>query len=743
MLEKKIIFGTYKLNDKTKIKEIMEYIHLKGINTIDTAQLYRNECMINDIINETEHETEDETEVKQMNFYINTKISKYPNLGYVNKRLLYVKELFGKKLKGLMLHHPAEICFNKHLQEQCSSMSIDYGMSNITLKQLQFYHSCGIFPKFIQIEFHPFVPIIDIVNYCNLHNIKIQGYAILANCKYLSFIPLINMSIKYNVSVAQLMIRWAYQHNIELCLTSLNTSHIDEWIAANNFIINEVDMAEINGYYVKYPHRFYNKIPNQLVNLNLPGDIPEYFDSVVDMLKADLIKLDNGEYISDIVIHLSKITLHSLNEDPFYNYITNSVIDSDQDRDQDQTSRNVKFANLLKKLRKVHNDQHKTKISTIAKTKKSCLLSNNHHILHPEAMPVDITDEIMFKPFFDYIESDDIPTEPKTFIKGTFYPDMRMDLCKQVVGYKSIKALCEVVQKSNKVKHFLLGNNIAFDQNEKVGADALASLIKNSSIETWYLAGNTLRSVGLKIICEALYNNQYAKALWLKRNPIHTGTLHLKKMLNNNSTLELLDLNNCGLGNNGLLQLFEDNNNVTLKHIYLDTNNINNLGHFTRYIQHCHQLESIYLSMNPIDPNSLKEFIQGLSSCSKLERLCLSSCGLGDEFEFDLINIPTLRMLDLGMYKATNDLGLESNKFTNASTDNILQFITRHPKLEYISFYGSPISDIRLFDYQLINPNLSISLTSETSYVKDIDYLSREVRHPRMVQNIDSIYRGK
>ena len=39
-----------------------------------------------------------------------------------------------------------------------------------------------------------------------------------------------------------------------------------------------------------------------------------------------------------------------------------------------------------------------------------------------------------------------------------------MDLCKQVVGPTHIEALCDAVGTNPYVKHFLLGNNIAFDK---------------------------------------------------------------------------------------------------------------------------------------------------------------------------------------------------------------------------------------------------------------------------------------
>jgi hypothetical protein len=89
-----------------------------------------------------------------------------------------------------------------------------------------------------------------------------------------------------------------------------------------------------------------------------------------------------------------------------------------------------------------------------------------------------------------------------------------MDLCKQVVGPNHIAKLCEAVERPfmadhaprrGRVRHFLLGNNIACEGDAIAGAKAMARLIANprAEIETWYLAGNSIGPEAMGILANA------------------------------------------------------------------------------------------------------------------------------------------------------------------------------------------------------------------------------------------------
>jgi hypothetical protein len=123
--------------------------------------------------------------------------------------------------------------------------------------------------------------------------------------------------------------------------------------------------------------------------------------------------------------------------------------------------------------------------------------------------------------------------------------------------------------------------------------------------------------------------------------------------------------------------------------------------------------------MNKFNKNSLNQFLKALNGNVYLKRLNINSCNLDDSFDFNLINIPNLIMMDFGMYKASNDMGVENNKFTNESIPNIINFINRHPHLQYMDLYGSLINDPILFT---IKDDLSIRSTFKTKSTFDNDY---------------------
>jgi len=204
-------------------------------------------------------------------------------------------------------------------------------------------------------------------------------------------------------------------------------------------------------------------------------------------------------------------------------------------------------------------------------------------IINPVPMPVDVAPLQELLPFFDFLRSNqpiiDRENESLSFMRGTFFNDGRMDLCKQVVGPPWITDLMDSLVNNQHIKHFLLGNNIV----DLAGAKAIADFISHphqSQIETWYLAGNRIDAQGIELISKALQNEQHCKALWLKRNPLKAkGAKHLGQLLAQNQCLEILDLHNTGLLDDGIAYLFDGlKDNRSLDLLYIDANGISSRG---------------------------------------------------------------------------------------------------------------------------------------------------------------------
>jgi Ran GTPase-activating protein (RanGAP) involved in mRNA processing and transport len=362
-------------------------------------------------------------------------------------------------------------------------------------------------------------------------------------------------------------------------------------------------------------------------------------------------------------------------------------------------------------------------------------------------MPVDVTDPNEFNLFFDYLKRAEVPPQSDTiFIRGAMFPDGRMDLCKQVVGPTSIERLCDTVIESKIVKHFLLGNNVALQENEEAGARAFARMIKASPLETLYLAGNNIGSKGIKIIAEALESNEYCKALWLKRNPIGPlGALSLNAMLKVNTTLVLLDLHNCALGDTGVANLLSGEL-PALKHLYLDANGLESTGAVVTWCQTGRPV-TLFLSINRLGDQNVIELARALTNNGTLKRLCLASTHLGNAGVSALVEMaltcPKLRSLDLGCYKSTGDLGEHPGNFYDDTVIlDLIRLLETSPSLKYLSTMNCKISAEGLASLPRV-PWISFDLGSGPWHHVHEPGVLRTIKQPKRVVHIDSIYRGK
>ena len=243
---------------------------------------------------------------------------------------------------------------------------------------------------------------------------------------------------------------------------------------------------------------------------------------------------------------------------------------------------------------------------------------------------------------------------------------------------------CRKVGGRGLVRHYLIGNNrIGEDDDGNKRVLALASLIRRRpDILTWYLAGNELNASSIEPVAQAL-TATHAKYIWFKMNPIKTGTYHLACTIQRNPHIELLDLFNCGVCNDGLEAFFNGLMDVSsagenlsgLKHLYLPINYISDVDMLSKVLHILGpQLVSLYIGVNPIgDDGFHKLLIQLIDSgecvLRNLVRLNIGALNLTDAslagIERLVGCIPSLLCLDVGSYKSTKFFQQEPNRFTN------------------------------------------------------------------------------
>jgi len=388
-----------------------------------------------------------------------------------------------------------------------------------------------------------------------------------------------------------------------------------------------------------------------------------------------------------------------------------------KDFDIIKTHSYIIYQRLLSTLKKVYLEQEESKKQNVIKLKTAKDMRNNYEfydkqpakdaIINPDAMPVDIAPEKELNDFFNRLKQNTpvIGKDYVQFVRGAYYSDGRIDLCKQVVGHLHIQKLMESIKQNPHIKHFLLGNNII----DCIGAKSIGDFITSdhkSKIETWYIAGNRINSEGIKIIAEALKKDSDTKTLWLKRNPLgYEGVKYLGEMLEVNNNIECIDIHNVNAGDDGIKFLFESlKKNNTLRRLYIDANNITTQG--TKYIADYFNflkknnkigLTSIWLDMNRIYDEGAIILADGFENYPHLERLIIGSARIKANGATYLLNklqsCKNLMLLDLGAYKSTGDMGELPNFIGDDGVDAIKKFIENNNTVKIMDISQNNISN--------------------------------------------------
>ena len=446
-------------------------------------------------------------------------------------------------------------------------------------------------------------------------------------------------------------------------------------------------------------------------------------------------------------------------------------------------SRYSKLLSSISKIRKrskktfFENETNKHKLNTLH-SKLSIELWNelllapiSSEILHPRPQPVVPCDLDQLDPLLDWLQLNEKPKDQTAFTKGTIVPDGRLDLCKQVIGPKGIDPLLISMDGNEQVKRLLLGNNIIGDH----GAKSIANAIKNNSVpnmDTWYIAGNDITDIGIQPICEALYNNNSVKSLWLKRNPLKpSGVLFIGRLLENNSFISTLDLDNCGVFDEGTSILMNSlKNNSTLKNLYLSVNGItlDGVSSISDYLSSPNSyLETLFLSVNRIGDDGCKLIANSFKSNKNLRRLSLASNRISDIGVNYLVdglldsNHP-LQFLDLGFTKSTWAVREIGNRIGDDGAKSLARLLDNNKTLHSLYLKNNCIGDegIRALCSSLEN-NFSLTSIGTSQFYSDtaeaeISFIHEaidrnkkllpgleEIDLPEHVNEIYSVYRTK
>jgi len=237
--------GIWSIASGGPTQKVVKYALACGYRLIDTAKLYRNERDVGIAVKEND--------IPREEIFITTKLWNDDH-GY-NKAIKAFNESYKKigldYIDLYLIHWPESRlrgeswkALEKIFEEgKCRSI----GVSNYTTRHLEeLLNSSSVVPAVNQVEFSPFLYQKNLLGYCNKHDIKLEAYSPLTKGRRLGDPRLKNFAEKYGRSVAQILIRWALQHDVIVIPKSSNPKHILENSQVYDFEISLSDMKALD-----------------------------------------------------------------------------------------------------------------------------------------------------------------------------------------------------------------------------------------------------------------------------------------------------------------------------------------------------------------------------------------------------------------------------------------------------------------------------------------------------------------
>jgi len=247
----KIILGSFNVNNKNIMHEMIKTAVLEGETGFDTSPSYGNEQILGDALLNAQIERQDlfisdKIDGLQM-FELNGEIEKHVDAS--------LKKLNTTYLDLLLIHWP----FEKYISGTWKSMErlyknrkvLSIGLCNVDVRTFSQFlkNDIEILPHVIQIEISPFRTANEDIRMFQNKGIVVQAYSPL--CRMIKEIResniLLEIAKKYNKSVAQVILRWHLDRNVVPVFTSSKPSRIKENLDIFDFHLETEEIQNINS----------------------------------------------------------------------------------------------------------------------------------------------------------------------------------------------------------------------------------------------------------------------------------------------------------------------------------------------------------------------------------------------------------------------------------------------------------------------------------------------------------------
>ncbi len=238
--------GVYMINSGAETENAVRWALEAGYRHIDTAQLYGNERDVGRAVHKSD--------IPREEIFLTTKVWN-ANQGY-DKTIRSLQESLKKfefdYLDLFLIHWPVQNVRNDTwkamttLLEEGTCRAI--GVSNYTIRHLkELLNESSVAPTINQVEFNPFLFQKDLLEFCRSNDIQLEAYTPLTRGRRLNDKTLLMIAEKNHKTSAQILIRWALQHDIVVIPKSANKDRIYENSDVFDFNISDDDIRTLDS----------------------------------------------------------------------------------------------------------------------------------------------------------------------------------------------------------------------------------------------------------------------------------------------------------------------------------------------------------------------------------------------------------------------------------------------------------------------------------------------------------------
>jgi methylglyoxal/glyoxal reductase len=262
--------GTYPLKGNAMVNAIIAATHF-GYRAFDTARAYGNEISLGHSLGEAYKVNG----LKRADVFITSKVGEYLDNGIPDGHLFYaaypnekkdIKRIVSNQLNEtlknlqtdyldlLLIHWPHPDYFveiwEAMIDEYLAGKVRAIGVSNCRERHLKRLIDAGMLcPMVNQFECHPLNNRRNLIRYCQDLGIQVEAYSplLVMNKKLMKSPVLESLSMKYNKSIPQIILRWDIQQGVIPIPKSGNPERLQENISIFDFNLSEDDLRSIDS----------------------------------------------------------------------------------------------------------------------------------------------------------------------------------------------------------------------------------------------------------------------------------------------------------------------------------------------------------------------------------------------------------------------------------------------------------------------------------------------------------------